>query len=405
MADSWQTIEQAAVSLRLSVRTVNRHIAAGKLQSRLTSEGRREVFVSLPDVPAGETEAGDSAPFATAGAAFIPGAESSTSTAPPTAAPIGAPQEFSTHSPSGSAYTPIPGVSVDPETVLALADNAAEKAEMAVAAYQALARVADQQATQVRRNARFAWTAVAVMAAGITGAVGYTSYKWTRMTDEADTRLTRATADVDHLKQQVDTSAKAIDQLKTERDTIRTELTAKQDALRTELDTARNERATAEGRLAAYREQEDARQAREATLAATASAAAAAAKAASAAATAATSQPTVIVQRPAPAPAPVSSDTSAKPDHGQKQTARAAQASWKTPGREFRPIDASVPGLTTPLTGQGASDEDAIGANAAGPTTRPATPALSGKAVPTTTRAPSPSDTSSASTASEQQPR
>ena len=32
---NWITIEQAAVMLGLSVRTVNRHIAAGKLQSRL----------------------------------------------------------------------------------------------------------------------------------------------------------------------------------------------------------------------------------------------------------------------------------------------------------------------------------------------------------------------------------
>ena len=46
MADSWQTIEQAAVSLRMSVRTVNRHIVAGKIQSRLT-DGRREVLVDL----------------------------------------------------------------------------------------------------------------------------------------------------------------------------------------------------------------------------------------------------------------------------------------------------------------------------------------------------------------------
>jgi hypothetical protein len=398
MADSWQTIEQAAVSLRLSVRTVNRHISAGKLQSRLTSEGRREVFVSLPDAPVAETGEA-TAPFAAAGTAFIPGADTSTSTAAPTASP----QEPSVHA-SSTAYTPIPGVSVDPETVLALADNAAEKAEMAVAAYQALARVADQQATQVRRNARFAWAAVAVLGAGVTGAVGFTSYKWTRMTDEADTRLTRASADIDHLKEKVDTSAKAIDQLKVERDTIRIELTTRQDALRTELDTARNERSRAEGKLTAYREQDEARQAREATLAATASAAAAAAKAASAAAVAAaTSQPTAVVQRPAPARA--ASDTSARPEPSQKQTARAAQASWKTTGREFRPIDASVPGLTTPLTAQTASDEESIGVNGNAPTTRPATAALSGKAMPTTLRATSPSDTSSASTASEQQAR
>jgi len=48
MAEVWQTIEQAAVTLGLSVRTVNRHITGGKLQSRLF-EGRREVLVSLPE--------------------------------------------------------------------------------------------------------------------------------------------------------------------------------------------------------------------------------------------------------------------------------------------------------------------------------------------------------------------
>src|SRR5687767_7361455 len=48
MSDTWQTIEQAAVTLGLSVRTVNRHITAGKLESRLF-EGRREVRVMLAD--------------------------------------------------------------------------------------------------------------------------------------------------------------------------------------------------------------------------------------------------------------------------------------------------------------------------------------------------------------------
>src|SRR5688500_5610439 len=48
MADTWLTIEQAAVTLGLSVRTVNRHINAGKIQSRL-QDGRREVLVRIPD--------------------------------------------------------------------------------------------------------------------------------------------------------------------------------------------------------------------------------------------------------------------------------------------------------------------------------------------------------------------
>src|SRR4051812_45580467 len=48
MADTWLTIEQAAVALGLSVRTVNRHIVAGKIQSRL-NDGRREVLVDMRD--------------------------------------------------------------------------------------------------------------------------------------------------------------------------------------------------------------------------------------------------------------------------------------------------------------------------------------------------------------------
>src|SRR3954469_15833651 len=47
MADTWLTIEQAAVALGLSVRTVNRHIVAGKIPSRL-QDGRREVLVQTP---------------------------------------------------------------------------------------------------------------------------------------------------------------------------------------------------------------------------------------------------------------------------------------------------------------------------------------------------------------------
>ena len=50
-ACTWQTVEQAAVALALSVRTVNRHITSGKLKSRLY-QGRREVLIELPDAAA-----------------------------------------------------------------------------------------------------------------------------------------------------------------------------------------------------------------------------------------------------------------------------------------------------------------------------------------------------------------
>ena len=151
--NNWMTIEQAAVSLGLSVRTVNRHITAGKLPSRL-NEGRREVQIEMPDM----TSAG-------AGAAAQAGAAS----AGPT--DLAAP---------------------DYETVLALADNAADKADLAVSAYQTLARSADERIGSTRRVAAVAWSLLGVMALGAIVSVGWTSHK-----------LTRAAVETDHLYQQV----------------------------------------------------------------------------------------------------------------------------------------------------------------------------------------------------------
>ena len=174
-----------------------------------------------------------------------------------------------------------PPVSVDPETVLALADNAAQKAEMAVTAYQTLARVADTQVRQVRRQARAAWAAVAVMAVGVTGAVGWTTH-----------RLTRATGEVEHLQQEVFAQKETTRALSDKQDklladraaaeqALRAEFTARHDAVVAErtaaeqqameaVSAAREEAARAEGQLAAYREQEAARQTRETVAAAAA---------------------------------------------------------------------------------------------------------------------------------------
>lgn len=262
MAESWQTIEQAAVSLRLSVRTVNRHIAAGKLESRL-NDGRREVLVDTSSVPgaAGGSPSGAS-PFADG----------------PTASAVsGIPSDFADHtSVSTSAMSQFSqqqqqpqstALTLDQETVLALADNAAEKAEMAVTAYQALARVADTQAQQVRRNARLAWAAVAGMAVAGAGAIGVMTH-----------RVTRLSAERDGLIEKVAERAQAADKLSAERETLRAELESKQQALRAELEAqqaalraeaaaAREQAARSEGKLAAIEEQEQARQTRAAVMA------------------------------------------------------------------------------------------------------------------------------------------
>ena len=55
MAYIWQTVEQAAVTLDISTRTIARRIAKGELESRLNS-GRREVYICAPDFAASGVE-------------------------------------------------------------------------------------------------------------------------------------------------------------------------------------------------------------------------------------------------------------------------------------------------------------------------------------------------------------
>jgi hypothetical protein len=231
MADTWVTIEQAAVALGLSVRTVNRHIVAGKLPSRL-QDGRREVLVKAPADSASASPFGqpsvsqprvDDSPF---GAVLSPFA----SDAPPVTGPAIAGHATVTIPPVQSARSDVSGTSsdgmagspsdagrygIDTETVLALADNANEKAELAVAAYQALARATDVQFQHVRRSARFAWSAVAVMAVAVSAAVGGTTYY-----------LTKSHVQTQYLQEQVRAKATAADTLSAERDTLRAELSA-----------------------------------------------------------------------------------------------------------------------------------------------------------------------------------
>ena len=208
MDENWMTIEQAAVALGVSVRTVNRHINAGKLQSRL-ADGRREVLLdaaapiaaTAPSVAAaGRVSADMSDAFGDGGASH-------------------------THSHHDTHV-------VDYETVLALADNAADKAELAVSAYQALARSADERIRMNRRISFAAWSLVGVFAVGAVLSVGWASHT-----------LTRAAVETRHLQEQVSTATAAADSINDECDDHRRALA-----------DAREQAARNEGQLAAYRE-------------------------------------------------------------------------------------------------------------------------------------------------------
>jgi outer membrane murein-binding lipoprotein Lpp len=208
----WMNIEQAAVTLGLSVRTVNRHINAGKLNSRL-SDGRREVLMdnsegggAIPQPPAGQQGVGFGA------------------------TQVGASDELDT-----TTWSPIENSTdsiIDHETVLALADNAADKAELAVSAYQALARTADERVHASRRWLNAAWVLVAAMSVAAFVSLGWTTNK-----------LTRAAVEHEQLQKQVTTVAAQADNAENECDDLRIALAQ-----------AREEAARAEGRLAAYSE-------------------------------------------------------------------------------------------------------------------------------------------------------
>jgi hypothetical protein len=229
MAEAWQTIELAAVTLGVSVRTVNRYISAGKLQSRM-NDGRREVFVSLPDLPADA--------FAALAPGIAPGLAAGMGSIPN----IGGPparlghassrdqsQQNAQNLPNPSAAPPLSPAPDHSSALVAMADNAADKAELAVIAYQTLARRASDQAEATRKSSQFAWSSVAAMAALIVVAVGWTSSK-----------LTLATADADHLARQA-RAAEAQSQTK-QREV---------DELRAQLASARESTANTAGQLQA----------------------------------------------------------------------------------------------------------------------------------------------------------
>ncbi len=214
-AGGWINIEQAAVLLALSVRTVNRHITAGKLASRL-HEGRREVYIDpshfLPPPKAPDVK---SQPAASDGSVQE---EERTDADPATPPPSRASSNDS-------------GI-YNAETVLALADNVADKADLAVAAYQTLARTMEEQSRAVRKIAWFAWSAVAMMGIGVTVAVGWTAH-----------HLTQAQVQAENLRQQATIAEQKSEKMNGEMSTLQQQLREAMQAS-----------ARAEGQLSAFRE-------------------------------------------------------------------------------------------------------------------------------------------------------
>jgi hypothetical protein len=168
MSDSWMSVAEAAASLKVHPRTIERRIAGGKIQTRRADDGLLQVLISLPDTP-------DNAP----------------DTALETVRELAADQ-----------------VSLATGSASALVRFAQDDAIRARDEVELVRR----DAGRARRGALAAWCVVAAMGLGVTISVGWTAQK-----------ITRANEDVRHLTDYANRMEAEARQLLAERDTARHE--------------------------------------------------------------------------------------------------------------------------------------------------------------------------------------
>jgi hypothetical protein len=203
MAYAWQSVEEAAVTLGISTRTLHRRISKGEVETRLEN-GRREVLVCLPDQePEIEEPMADVTDTVT-----IP--------TPSTTAAIAAEHG------QGTAI-------VLAEKEIQLANEKVRRTELALAAFQHTSTLLQKEASRTRISARCAWAAVAVLSVGVYVAVGWTA-----------AQVTKYRTDNAHLNEQLKSVTELADKASAERERYREER-----------DHARETAARADGELTA----------------------------------------------------------------------------------------------------------------------------------------------------------
>lgn len=144
MAYAWQSVEEAAVTLGVSARTLHRRISKGEVETRL-EDGRREVLVCLPD---------------------------------PEPQIAQAPEEMtdnvSADAPSSPTFDRSTAI-ILAEKEIAWANEKVRRTELALAAFQHTSTLLQQEASRTRVSARCAWAAVALLSVGMYVAVGWTA--------------------------------------------------------------------------------------------------------------------------------------------------------------------------------------------------------------------------------------
>src|SRR4051812_94112 len=174
VATAWQTLEEAALTLGISSRTLHRRLARGEFDTRMEN-GRREVLVVIPD-PEPPAEALAAAQVQAELSALAGRASALAEGAADTSVSYEAEQQ---------------GDEVQ-QTMLALHEDRIRRTDLAIMAYQQSVNVTAADSRRAHRNARVAWGLVGTVVVALF-VVGI----WGTHT------LTQASAEVDHLHQVV----------------------------------------------------------------------------------------------------------------------------------------------------------------------------------------------------------
>jgi outer membrane murein-binding lipoprotein Lpp len=223
MAEAWQTLEEAALTLGISSRTLHRRLARGEFQTRMAN-GRREVFVIVePRDPSLDR-------LAAAGNRAAPSANASAAASDTTDTPADDINTFPHDDYNDGIESPADQIQ---QTMLALHEDRIRRTDLAIMAYQQSVTVAAADARRAITRSRVAWGMAALLT--VTLSLGG---MW------ATHRLTQASGQVSHLSDNVRQLSEVVEVK-----------TGEIIELRQDAQTAKVAAARAEGELAAAKRQ------------------------------------------------------------------------------------------------------------------------------------------------------
>jgi outer membrane murein-binding lipoprotein Lpp len=182
MAEAWQTLEEAALTLGISSRTLHRRLARGEFQTRMEN-GRREVLVVIEERDPSLDRLAAAGRKGMSHGVTDAAADTSASAADMATTPDAAEDYGNAIGGAAEAVQ---------QTMLALHEDRIRRTDLAIMAYQQSVMVAGAEARRAVTRSRVAWSVAGVMAVAM-----FLGVTW------ATHRVTQATAEVSQLADNV----------------------------------------------------------------------------------------------------------------------------------------------------------------------------------------------------------